>query len=110
MSVSAAIITGTKQDVLLVPNVAVKAQGNNSYVQIPNQADNATLDNSGGNKGMVLKSTLIEQPVEIGASNDSMTEITSGLKEGDLVIVRAISSAAITPTQSGSSFRIPGLR
>ncbi len=109
MSTSAAVITDTKQDVLLVPNAAVKARGSVSYVQMPDSAENLTLDNSGGNQGVVLKFTALEQPVGVGLSNDSTTEITSGLKEGDLVIVRTVSSTATTQTQSNSSFRIPGL-
>ncbi len=92
MSVSAAIITGTKQDILLVPNAAVKSQGGAYYVEV----QDAT--------------TPIRQPVEIGISNDTMTEIISGLKEGDSIITRTVTSAATTQTQSGSSFRIPGLR
>lgn len=92
MSVSAAIITGTKQDILLVPNAAVKSQGGAYYVEV----QDAT--------------TPIRQPVEIGISNDTMTEIISGLKEGDSIITRTVTSAATTQTQSGSSFRISGLR
>ncbi len=92
MSVSAAIITDTKQDVLLVPNAAVKSQGGAYYVEVPDST------------------TPIRQPVEIGISNDTMTEITSGLKEGDSIITRTVTSSATTQTSSGSSFRIPGLR
>ncbi len=94
MSVSAAIITDTKQDVLLVPNSAVKSQGGAYYVEMPDST------------------TPVRQPVEIGASNDTMTEITSGLKEGDSIITRTItaSTQSQTTAQQSSSFRIPGLR
>ncbi len=92
MSVSAAIITDTKQDVLLVPNAAVKSQGGAYYVEVPDST------------------TPIRQPVEIGISNDTMTEITSGLKEGDSIITRTVTSSATTQTQQNSStFRIPGI-
>ena len=89
---------------------AVKAQGSASYVQIPNPADNITLDNSGGNTGVVLKAVLIEQPVEVGISNDSMTEITSGLKEGDSGYSAHGELCRNNSNSSSSSFRIPGLR
>ncbi len=92
MSVSAAIITDTKQDVLLVPNSAVKSQGGAYYVEIPDAT------------------TPIRQPVEVGISNDTMTEITSGLKEGDSIVARTTTSSATTKTQqSSSTFRIPGI-
>ncbi|KKR75132.1 MAG: hypothetical protein UU17_C0001G0061, partial [Candidatus Nomurabacteria bacterium GW2011_GWA1_40_8] len=37
-------------------------------------------------------------PVETGISNDTATEIISGLKEGDEIITRSISAASNTPT------------
>ncbi|TSC53658.1 MAG: hypothetical protein LiPW39_148 [Parcubacteria group bacterium LiPW_39] len=92
MSVSAAIITDAKQDTLMVPNSAVKSQGDAQYVEI-------LVDNISQSR-----------PVEIGLSNDTMTEITSGLKEGDKVVTQTItSSASQTQSQSSSSLRIPGL-
>lgn len=93
MSVSAAIITEAVQDVILVPNSAVKTQNGSSYVQF-------------------LTNGAPEQvPVEIGLSNNTDTQIVSGIKEGDNVITQTIKSNA-TPTTSGSggsSLRVPGL-
>ncbi len=88
MSVSAAVITDIKQDVLLAPNSAVKSQSGAYYVETP-----------------------LKQPVEIGASNDTMTEITSGLKAGDSVVTRTItiSTQSQTTTQQSSNLRIPGM-
>lgn len=94
MSTSAAIITETKQDVLLVPNAAVKSQGDTYFVEI---------------SGMTATAAPVRQSVEIGISNDTMTEITNGLKEGDSIISRTINSTATAQTQSGSSFGIPGV-
>jgi HlyD family secretion protein len=91
MSVSAAIITEAKQNVLMVSNSAIKSNGTTKYVQI-------LSGNSPQN-----------QTIETGLSNDTMTEITSGLKEGDSVIVRTVSSTAKTQTQTNSSIRIPGI-
>ncbi len=93
MSVSAAIITEAKPNVLLVPNSAVKSQGGMSYVEI--------LDGNSARR----------QPVEIGASNDEFTEIAGGLKEGDLVVTRTIQpNSTQTQTQSSQGgLRIPGL-
>ncbi len=100
MSVTAAIITNIKQDVLLVPNAAVKSQGNEHYVEIIDAAQNTTT----------TAATPKKQTVTIGASNDTMTEIISGLQEGDEVVTRSIAPTAKTTTQTqGSGLRIPGL-
>jgi len=92
MSVSAAVITDTKQDVLLVPNAAVKSNGE-QYVEV--------LENN----------ISRNQTVEVGLSNDTMTEIKSGLKEGDKVVTRTITATTNT-TQTTSKntggMRIPG--
>lgn len=97
MSVSAAIITNVKQDVLLVPVGAVKTQGNASYVEV---------FNSGTTPEQVV--------VEIGATNDTETEIVSGIKVGDKVVTQTIVPGASTGTTSSSGqgsggFRFPGL-
>jgi RND family efflux transporter MFP subunit len=96
MSISAEIITNVKQDVLLVPNAAVKTQGTAKYVQV--------LVNN-------IPQTKI---VTTGLSNDTNTEILTGLNEGDKVITQTIttgSTAASTSTTrtSTSTVRIPGL-
>jgi len=93
MSVSASIITDTKQDIIIVPNAAVKSSGNTKYVQI------------------LINNTPIDQAVEVGLSNDTVAEITNGLQEGDEVVTQTITSSATTQTQSSNSSRglIPGL-
>ncbi len=93
MSMSAAIITDVKQDVLLVPSGAVKSQGGTQYVQ--------SLENG----------QPVSHQVEVGASNDTMTEIVSGLSEGDSIIARTIAASATTQTQQTTTggLRIPGL-
>jgi len=94
MSVSATIITDVKQNVLLVPSSALKQQNGSNYVEI------------------MTGNTPQSQSVEIGLSNDTMTEIISGLKEGDNVVTQTI-TANTTQSQSQSqqsnSFRFPGL-
>ena len=50
------------------------------------------------------------QFVETGLSNDTMTEIISGLNEGDKVVTQTISAGTTkTQTQQSSSLRIPGV-
>ncbi|MFA6160071.1 MAG: efflux RND transporter periplasmic adaptor subunit [Parcubacteria group bacterium] len=93
MSVSASIITDAKQDVLLVPNSAVKTQNGSSYVQF------------------LTNGTPEQIPIEIGLSNNTDTQIISGIKAGDNVITQTIKSGATSTTSGsgGSSLRVPGL-
>lgn len=92
MSVSAAIITDVRQDVMLVSNSAVKSIGGLSHVEI------------------LVNGAPQSQSVEIGLSNDAKTEILSGLKAGDKVITQTITASATkTTTTQSSGLRIPGL-
>ena len=42
-----------------------------------------------------------EIPVEVGATNDSSTEIVSGLKEGDNIVTRTLRATAAKTTAPG---------
>ncbi len=89
MSGTASVILVSRQDVLTVPNLAIKTQGTRRYVQ-------------------VLKDG---QPVDVnvtfGISNDTVTEISAGdLKEGDLVVLpQPRAGATVAPGRGG---QIPG--
>ena len=84
MSVSANIILSSKPDVLMVPASAVKSQGGSSYVQV--------LVN-----GAPQKKTVVT-----GVSNDTMTEIVSGLGEGEAVITQTITTGGTTAAPAGA--------
>ncbi len=120
MSVTAAIITQVDQDVLLVPNGAVKTQGGgSSYVQTfdsslvtPSATDSTT--------GTVVSLAPPQRvSVQTSTSNDTNTEITGGLQEGQFVVTQTFSAsaaaAAATTTAGagggagGGAIRIPGL-
>lgn len=118
MSVSAAIVTDVKQDILMVPNSAVKTRGGNSYVEMfgtPLSGDTSS------NQGIPSTATPRQQTVETGLSNDTSTEIVNGLKEGDQIVVRTITAQTIATTATapslfgsggrgggGGAIRIPG--
>ncbi|PIX12301.1 hypothetical protein COZ73_00450 [Candidatus Falkowbacteria bacterium CG_4_8_14_3_um_filter_36_11] len=86
MSVSANIITEVRPDVLLVPSPAVKSQNNGEpYVEIMESAAPRA------------------QQVKIGISNDTSTEIISGLKEGDRIVTQTIDPAAASQTTQQQS-------
>ena len=88
MSVSADIITDEKDNILVVPSSAVKTRGNAHYVEEQRGASTTPP---------------VEVPVEIGISNDTETEILSGLKAGDVIVVRTIAPSTATQTSSAPS-------
>ena len=87
MSVSAKIITQVKQDVIAVPNSALKTQGNTTYVQVLNSSTQLPENRT----------------IEIGATNNTNTEIVSGVNVGDNVITQTIDPNAKTTTSTTTS-------
>lgn len=85
MTVTAVIITSSKTDVLMVKSSAIKTQGDASYVQV-------LVNGAPQNKTVV-----------VGDSNDTMTEITSGVSEGDEIIVQTITTSATSKTSSSKT-------
>lgn len=75
MSATANIILDNKSDVILVPSSAIVNIGGQSIVRL------------------MKKGIIIQQPVEIGLSSDSQTEIINGVKEGDEIITSSIAAA-----------------
>lgn len=100
MSVSAAIITDVKQDIIIVPSGAIKIQNGESYVEVLNSGQ-----------------TPIETTVKTGLSNDTETEILSGISTGDKIVTQTInssssstsSSSSSSSSRSSSSLHIPGI-
>lgn len=101
MSTTATIITDTKTDALYVPNSALKTQQGERYVlKVSETVADADIQNS---SGVSLAGTPLRQTVETGLSDDSSTEIISGLNEGDIIVSGTVSSASITKTSTSSS-------
>ncbi|HPH78893.1 MAG TPA: efflux RND transporter periplasmic adaptor subunit, partial [bacterium] len=82
MTVTANITISVKQDVLMVRSSAVKTQNGQSYVEV--------LQNE----------ILTRKNVVIGDSNDTMTEIISGLEEGEEVVSQTISTSQSATTNN----------
>jgi HlyD family secretion protein len=82
MNVNAEIIIASKNDVLLLPIAAIQEQGGKKYVQLQTGKDTVTK--------------LTE--VEVGLSTATQVELTSGIKEGDVVIYNAPVATAATST------------
>lgn len=101
MSVTANIVTGVHQDVLEVPNSAIKSQGTASYVET---LDKSSLSVSPTNASLYVSSVPPKETViQTGAADDSYTEVTSGLAEGDLVVTQTVGSSQAATVQTGGA-------
>jgi len=87
MSVSASIITDVKQDVIIVSSSAVKTQSGNSYVQI------------------LVNGAPQNKTVKVGSSNNTETEIVSGINLGEDVVTQTVTPGATSTATSTSSNR-----
>ena len=74
MAVTAKIITSTKDNVILVPSAAVQTSNGQSIVRVMKKGQITSLN------------------VETGETNDTQTEIISGINEGDIVVTNFSSS------------------
>lgn len=103
MSVSVSIITQAKQDVLVIDSSAIKSSAGESYVQMPNEATTTNILTASMG-AITLKNSPATQSVQLGISNDTQTEIISGLKEGDVIITRTITAStnSVQTSQSQS--------
>ena len=91
MSINAAIITNAVQNVLIVPNSAIKTQGTTKYVQV------------------LVNGIPQIQPVTVGISNSTSTQILSGINAGDKIVTQTITTGTTTAATTTSTTRIPGL-
>ena len=78
MTANIAIIVDRRENVLLVPNRAVRTQGRQRFVQVESTAG------------------PIQSPIQIGLQNETQTEVTSGLKEGDKVVIQQTTTTRVT--------------
>jgi HlyD family secretion protein len=109
MSVNAKIVVDVKPDVLTLPNSAIKSEGNLRYVQLIDAPKEIKDKLKIGAPIILPKEVKIKnQPVEIGISNETMTEILSGVSEGDIVISSKVTQQTQT-TQTQFRFQIPGM-
>ncbi len=110
MSLQATVITDSSANVLLVPSSAVKTQGTSHYVEVVNQSIIDTISTSG--TSVTTTAAPTRKTVVIGKTNDTQSEIVSGVNEGELVVTQTISGTTATTARTGttaSTLRIPGL-
>jgi HlyD family secretion protein len=107
MSINAFIITNVHQDVLVVPNSALKTRSDTQIVEIFNPPISG--EEGQNSQGFLSKNPPRAHTVEGGLSNDTSTEILSGLKEGDQIVIKTITETKEKNiTQAPSIFGSPG--
>jgi multidrug efflux pump subunit AcrA (membrane-fusion protein) len=85
MGVTANIITNVKDNVVLVPSSAVQTSNNETTVRILKDGQMTSI------------------PVEIGDSNDTQTEVVSGINEGDTIITAVSNPSTSTKSNTTTS-------
>lgn len=86
MTANLSVIVERKADVLVVPNRAIRTQGRQRTVTV------------------AYEGQQIQMPVQTGMSNETQTEITSGLKEGDEVVLNTTTTSTSTRGFVGGGF------
>jgi multidrug efflux pump subunit AcrA (membrane-fusion protein) len=87
MTANLGIVVDQRDDVLTVPNRAVRTVGKQKTVTV------------------LFEGQQIQVPVQTGLSSDTATEIISGLKEGDTVV---LSTTTTRSTNGGGMMMGPG--
>lgn len=116
MSASADITVAEQHDVLVVPNAALSEENGNTVVMVVNQ-NGSNRTNDGLSSGVSSSSTRTgegqggeKRIVITGLVGDTETGITSGLTEGETVLLPSVTSATSTSTQTnqqqGSIFNL----
>lgn len=88
MSVNVEIITDSKESIITVSSSAIKTKNGSSYVEV--------LENN---------SSVLRKNIQIGISDDTKTEIISGLNEGDNIIVKIVAGISNSKSSSPSSLK-----
>lgn len=103
MTVNADIQTAVHQNVLIVPSSAIKTTAGASFVQV---FDPALPDTDGS----VVTPTQTPRniPVTIGISDDTNTEVTSGLTAGRQIITKTTAGGTTKSTAASATSRTNG--
>jgi HlyD family secretion protein len=92
MSVNAEIVVDRKENVLLVPNSAIKSDRMEKYVEV---VKNYEIERKKLFEPVAISQNLIEKRyIKTGISNDEFTEVLEGLNEGEVIIIRTLNQTA----------------
>jgi multidrug efflux pump subunit AcrA (membrane-fusion protein) len=88
MTATTDIVTKVAENVVVLPNSAIKSDGSTKYVMV--------ADTTGAG---------VKRVVKIGASDDTYTEVASGVKQGE----RVLTASATSSSSTSDGFRGPGM-
>jgi HlyD family secretion protein len=100
LTVTVNLIVNSATNVLLVPNAAITTRGQQSIVQLVSA--NSTEE------GIITE----ERVIETGVTDYQFTEVTSGLSEGEEILVPEGTATTVTTTEQdrpGGGLMIPGM-
>jgi HlyD family secretion protein len=98
MSVNAEIVVDRKENVLLVPNSAIKSDKMGKYVEV---IKNYEIKKRNSFKPVAISPNLIEKRyIKTGISNDEFTEILEGLNEGEVITIRTLNQTVQSRQQT----------
>lgn len=103
MNATCEFVVEDKSDVLSVPSGAVQSDDNGNFVQIASGGKVAPVDPASGlqpDPETLVGVKLTRRSIEIGVQGNDSTEVTSGLKEGEVIVVETIEPVAATPQAS----------
>ena len=103
MTVNAQIQTAVHQNVLTVPSSAIKSQGTQNYVQVFIPAIPDAEVQAAGSLGIVSSSAPQNVPVTMGISDDTNTEILSGLTQNEQIVVRTTTGSTVSAAAPATS-------
>lgn len=91
MSVSAVIVIDQRNEVLIVPNEAIKTDDSSqlSYVEVFSGQTLAINES-----GVEVNSRSEKKYIQIGLADDTNTEVTGGLTEGEQIISKILTSSS----------------
>ncbi|MFC1932981.1 efflux RND transporter periplasmic adaptor subunit [Chloroflexota bacterium] len=92
LTVTVSIIVEESTNVLLVPNTAITTQGQQTYVKV------ASADG-----------TIEERVIQTGITDYQFTEVTSGLSEGEQIVVPEGTTTTTTQQNRPGGIMIPGM-
>lgn len=113
MNATCEFVSQRKEDVVMVPNEAIRTDDKGQFVEVAlTKGRPAPPDPKTGERAdpdLLVDVKVKRQPVEVGLEGNETTEILSGVKPGDMVVVQKIEPA---PEQASSPFAPagPGMR
>jgi|SRR5665213_71227 len=105
MTVNAAIQTAVAQNALTVPSSAVKTSvgGGGNYVLAFSPSIATSTISAAGSQGIISSTPPTQIPVTTGISDNTNTQILSGLTEGEQIVVSTRTSNSTTVAAAAST-------